>query len=216
MDEGFGQLLLFLFFLAAAVFDAIGRGRTRRRRMEEMEREEEALEVDALSAESPGPMEGARGEEEAESPRRTAEVLIPDDLWAILTGGAPRPGTPPPPAEDIPAEEPSVPAGVREEEPVAEWGETTWGSSEEEFPWRPLAVEPRPMPVLPPPPLPPAPARGFSPERRSSGEGVGSDYARRLRSGNVSDLRAAIVLREVLGPPVALRRPGEMGWEDRG
>jgi hypothetical protein len=95
MGEGFGQLVFILILLAAAAFDAMGRNKKKRQRMEEMEREE-AGEGGVATAERPRPSDRySRAPDAPEQPREvsgereTADTMIPDDFWAILTGQMP-------------------------------------------------------------------------------------------------------------------------------
>jgi hypothetical protein len=217
MNDGLGQLLLFLFFMAAAVFDAVGRGRARRRRMEEMERAEESAGEEEREGSEPAYASSERvaDEAEVETPLRKAEVLIPDDLWAILTGGAPRPGAPVPTTEEAPALEAGLEDEVEgSEERLAQgWGDSLGAEAVPAPVWQPLFPVPAEAPRVPD--RLPLPEPRIAPVLESPRGDRGSDYAQWLRSGNVRDLRAGVVLREVLGPPVALRPPGEVGWEDR-
>jgi hypothetical protein len=94
MGEGFGQFVFILILLAAAAFDAMGRNKAKKRRMEEMEREEG--EGGTATAERPRPSDrysrapDAQSQgQEAAGERQTADAMIPDDFWAILTGQAP-------------------------------------------------------------------------------------------------------------------------------
>jgi len=92
--EGLGQLVFILILLAAAAFDAMARGQKKKRRMEEMEREE--AEGGTATAERPRSSErysrapeSRSQEREASGERETADAMIPEDFWAILTGQAP-------------------------------------------------------------------------------------------------------------------------------
>jgi hypothetical protein len=95
MGEGFGQFVFLLIILGAAAFDALGRNKKKRQRMEEMEREE-AEEGGVATAERPRPSDRySRAPDAPEQPREvsgereTADSMIPDDFWAILTGQTP-------------------------------------------------------------------------------------------------------------------------------
>jgi hypothetical protein len=105
--EGLGQLVFILILVAAAAIDAMARRGKKQRRMEEMEREEERATTGTRDRpdrqEAPrerGRQEGARAEQE----RETADAMIPEDFWAILTGEAPAEA---PPGEGRRQEEPS-------------------------------------------------------------------------------------------------------------
>lgn len=73
MGEELFTLLFVLFIILASVLDAVGRSRKKKRRMEELEREDSSGE---------GKLEPARR-------REPAETMVPEDLWAILTGQEP-------------------------------------------------------------------------------------------------------------------------------
>jgi hypothetical protein len=149
--DGLFELLFIAVFILAAIFDAVARSRGKRRRMEEMEAEEEAAHGMGLpsgdtatpqgSRESSREAARARREERREARRReweqrreeaearrdaaeaerrgrdvgrevgsaagsgagaeagagereTADAMVPDDLWAILTGQPRAPRTP--------------------------------------------------------------------------------------------------------------------------
>lgn len=111
MGEGFGQFVFLLIILAAAAMDALGRNKKKRQRMDEMEREE-AEEAGTATAERPRPSDrysrapDAPGrEQEASGERETADAMIPDDFWAILTGQMPVEEEPPSPESSRQTEE---------------------------------------------------------------------------------------------------------------
>lgn len=123
--EGLGQLVFILIIIIAAMLDAIGRSRKRQRRMEEMEREEGEAEAAGEgwldTGEAP-----TRAEQEE---RETADAMVPDDLWAILTGQAPAEAPPERQPREEPPRRPHIPAPVpgdryvtrdEEEEPAEE------------------------------------------------------------------------------------------------
>jgi hypothetical protein len=119
MEDGLFQLLFILFFIMAAIFDAVARSRAKRRRMEEMEgaegeedvsagadaearsrrraeREREHRERIQARRKAPDGTGGevvTRGETggggvqgEGVPERETADSMVPEDFWAILTG----------------------------------------------------------------------------------------------------------------------------------
>lgn len=96
MEEGLFTLLFILFMVAAAVMDAVTRKRKRQQRMEEMEAEEPEDRWDGARTGGPrgsppagvGDREGTGHTRDGE--RETADSMIPDDFWAILTGEDPR------------------------------------------------------------------------------------------------------------------------------
>ncbi len=247
MDDGVFQLLFFALLILATVFDGVSRRRKRRRRAEEMEREEEAGGDDGLGSgpSSPGPARSLPGSapdrtEAPSSERETADSMVPDDLWAILTGEERRDaGRGPPETVTVPDEVVSV-------EPSP--GSVEWG---ERFPEAPGGLEPIPPPVATTPssagrppvgtPVPaaagttsasparllrrapsPAPAhrpagmaggRQALPAMREDAATPRSVYVELLRSGGRGSLRQAIVFAEVFGTPAALRPPR---WEGDG
>ncbi len=138
MDDGIFSLLFFGVLILASVFDAMTRGRRRRRRMEEMEREEDVEE---------------RVEPVGTAERETADSMVPSDLWAILTGEQPVPGSE---SAQTPASGPSAePDQQREAERVLPQSEVILEpSSDVEPEWVPESGEaskPEPVPELSPP-----------------------------------------------------------------
>ena len=134
MDDGIFQLLFFGVLILASVFDAMTRGRRRRRRMEKMEREEEVEE---------------RVEPVGTAERETADSMVPSDLWAILTGEQPAPGSESP---QTPAPGPSAePDPQREAERVPQSDVILEPPSHVEPEWLPEfgeASKPEPVPEL--------------------------------------------------------------------
>ena len=256
MDGGTLQLLFLGLLILASVFDAVGRRRKRRRRMEEMEREEAAGDGEGSGTSARWPADPGSVPEEAGTPsprerhapagaraggRETADSMVPDDLWAILTGeersGEGRGGGPSTPGQ-IPEEDasggpdfgtretperlPPMPESGRDPEPS--WGDQPYAPGEAPPDWQPA---PPPVVVRPDPPRmpPPAPAplpsrrrtppasvpRAFPLPRGDHVQGAGPMYVNLLREGGRGSLRQAIVLTEVFGTPVALRSPGREG-----
>ena len=257
MEDGIFQLLFLGLLILASVFDAVGRRRKRRRRMEEMEREEKAGDGEGAGAGTSARWPGDPGSvpEEASTPspreapapagartggRETADSMVPDDLWAILTGeeragegqggGVSAPGQIPEEetsgrtdfgTRNTPERRPPRPESGRDPEPS--WGDQPSAPAEDPPDWQPV---PPPVVVLPDPPrMPPRapaplPSRGRSPAGvpgafpRPRGDRVtvaGPMYVNLLREGGSGSLRQAIVLTEVFGKPVALRSPGREG-----
>ena len=134
-----------------------------------------------------------------------AGSVIPDDLWELLTGERRRP--PPQPGEEPTYEKPQVES--YDEDAIAAAG-TTYGDE-----WEP---EPPPeLVVTRPLPTPAERLAALSPEKQGSGRSRGKVSApielelvarRRARLpielGNADELRRAVVLREILGPPRGL------------
>ncbi|MEX1257102.1 MAG: hypothetical protein WEG36_05735 [Gemmatimonadota bacterium] len=222
------ELLFVLFFLLASVLDAVGRSKKKKRRIEEMDRDERAeadqpmataegrrTGVPGRQAEAPRGTAGPRSER-AESSRETAETMIPDQLWEILTG------TPAPSRGRTPPVESPVEASLETESLEKETLEEKWSEPV------PFEDEPRklpsrfglPSPTRPRPRFSESLARGLPEEGGrliASGttfipSAVGgprrvSPYTKLLVSAHPGDLRSAIVLAEILGPPVAFRDP---------
>ncbi len=176
MQDGLFQLFFILIIVLASIFDAVSRNRKKRERMEEMEREEAEGEVRAergdeapvATAERPrdGVLQGDRGGNGRDTGRgqdpsreeETADAMVPDDLWAILTGER-RPPKPAPPSRES-EEEPlepvrtgSSPASARR--PSHEPAPSAGSSSGPRSPWgrRPPSPAPPRTPVPLPPPV---------------------------------------------------------------
>jgi hypothetical protein len=139
--DGLFQLLIIVFFVAASIFDAVSRNRKKQEQKERMEAEEEAeagggqarpsRPRPARSEGAPGPQrrpeQGREGRRKAPTGRpaeaggtapqrrserrETAETMLPDDFWAILTG-QPRPDRTPQ-AEPSPGEGRGQASGAR-------------------------------------------------------------------------------------------------------
>lgn len=216
MDSGLFQLVFIGLIVLASVFDATTRKRRRQQRMEQSERAEEKTKY---------------GGERAEA-GRTADSMIPADLWEVLTGEkrtperAPEPEpepapTPeaepawrvepgsyepyvPPPYVELPAEETPEAPPVPEVTAVPEAVVVPEAAAD---PW--FEARPRSVPSSVPPRSGETLAAGSVPGRPTSGpkgRTAAAAYAALLRSGGQGSLRTAIVMSEVLGAPVALRR----------
>lgn len=271
MDELF-TLVFILLIVLASVFDAVARNKRKRQQKERMEAEEaEEAETDfrpdPRMRREPGGVrqEGGVATEE----RETADTMVPDDLWKILTGQLPEesPGQPAPP-RPVPREEPREQPEQEVPGPRYEWEKSRrqpetpmpapqdrMGTSRaepqeraEEFvhPERrserwmagidregrrvrsEIEEEEARIYELPPEPwdqfedIAAAEIRegeGIGDEisdegddlrsrRRRARRGRGARYTRLLETGEIDDLRAGLVLKEVLGPPAAFNEPG--------
>lgn len=250
--DGLFELVFILIIVIASIADAMGRKRKKRRRMEEMEREDAGSTGSRREADyehrspdqSPSDRTagGVSGHETEE--RETADQMVPEDFWAILTGEAPP--------------EKKESQGSRSEEIGAKGagGEDDSRGLPEQFPER--RQDPDPVPERRPDPTPPRtphipvpvpqdryseteevttrddrsisetapPEVGYTPRRtppplegrrqpgaihhsRGRRSSPASTYTDLLKAGKTDDLRKAIVLREVLGPPAALRSPDD-------
>ncbi len=252
MDGGVAQLLFILFIIVAALLDFIGRNQEKRRKMEEMEKED-AQEEGALEGEgAPSSTRRDRGEmatKEAgpsEGERETADSMVPSDLWEEILGGIA--GTPTEKKDEAPPREPER---EREEFQRAEFeweAERSRPGTESE----PVAAERSPsvQRAEPEQERKPRSARRTESEREATplarlsekelmdrakkeerslrlgraerkkkarpsprGEAP-DDWAELFSPGDPSALRRAVVYREVLGKPLALR--GQGGWEEEG
>jgi len=281
--EGLFQILILVFFVVASIFDAVGRNRKKQEQKDRMEQEEAAEEgvpgvrpgtrrprPTARERESgareevrvrPRPSEGPRKAPTGETePRTTADQMIPEDFWAVLTGQAPvereevrvEPEREREPAE-VPAYTPTPWAGLdrKADTEGSEESETRRSSrwmeglgqeddrralesaqrADRQVPVTAVAV---PVPRRPDPMDEPWGelediSRGEIGDGRGAvqgavdlgGEGgsrrygaTESPYVRLVASGRQEDLKAAIVLREVLGAPVGSRPASEApgGW----
>jgi hypothetical protein len=253
MDDGFVQLLFVLILMFASLLDVVARGKRKRRGPTgELPREDvPPPEVRRprrrpRGARAPGAPPGAPsptsmpGAEGPRDRRETADTMVPEDLWAILTGQAPPTREPRPREPEGEAWSVEEDGWTAEGVPYPREGESTEAEA-----WRPevtveeLPPAEAPAEVLPederrrpsaPPPwvlVPPevrpgtVPGRAAAPTpRRPIAPAIGPSaplaahparrspaarYADLLRTGGVDSLRTAVVLREVLDPPVALR-----------
>jgi hypothetical protein len=112
VEEGLFTLIFIVLLVLMSVMDALGRRRQRGRKMEEMEREEGAAAPPEArprpgASTAPSPPQGDREGPAAPTPapRETAEQMVPEDFWTILTGQAP------------PESGPAAPQAPREEAP---------------------------------------------------------------------------------------------------
>ena len=238
MDNGFFQLLFFAFLILASIFDGVSRRRKRRRRVEEMEREEAGGGEDGPGSGPSSFPEPARSLPDSvpartgapSSERETADSMVPDDLWTVLTGEArPNAGGDPPESPPVPDEVVSVepspgsvvwgerfPEATDELEPTSPPVATTPGSSPPVWTPAPPPATTSASPARPPRPAP-APAPSRPPARMMGGAlpAMRGDaiYVELLRAGGRDSIRQAIVFAEVFGTPAALRPPR---WEGGG
>lgn len=273
MGEELFTLLFILIIIVASVLDAAGRRRAKKRRMEEMEREEaeEAAGSGRAQERAEGPRIGRPPEPSTAEPtsvppegeRETAEAMVPEDLWAILTGQQPsrpqqeRPspretGASAEPSREAPPREPHIPMptpqdrmstrtleggeatpNVEEERPTrrgARWMEGKRGRGESER-WAAatarVEVESREAMEEPWDEMEDIAAGDLTAAEgelqveetegrpRSAGRrgvrGRGR-YTGLLQSGDIEDLRKAVVLREILDRPVAFRERVGPDW----
>lgn len=208
------ELLFFILLVLASVLDASGRRKKRQRRMEEMEAEEAQDEgavgtLERAPKETPRPEPpGADRTSTAPSRRDTADSMIPEELWSILTGQAP---------PDRPERPEPTPESTAEPTPTYE----AWGGEEVDDLHRPER-EPAPSPLRSAPaPITSGPIATNSLTETGSGSvadrrqnprsGAASRYAALLKGGGRDSLRTAVVLKEILDSPPGLRAPGEIG-----
>jgi hypothetical protein len=277
MDEGFVQLLFVLILMFASLLDVIGRGKRKRRgQTGELPQEDEtppevtrprrrpqerrapgAPSAPPRGAPTPTPTPTQSTQPPA-GPRETADTMVPEDLWAILTGEAPptrvpRPrepeaepwsdeedhwtgeGVPYPREGESTEAETWRPEVTAEELPPTEAPPEVLPEDERRRPTAPRSTAPRPTaprPWIPTeirptggwarvPTLTTAGAHRAAPSAplavQASERSPASRYADLLRTGTAAGrldaLRTAIVLREVLDQPLALRpsRSGGLG-----
>ena len=279
MDDGFVQLIFVLILMFASLLDVVGRGKRRRRGPTGEPSEDEpppevrrpqrrpqerqvprAPRTDPTGAQTSTPPQGtetAAGRRETAEKRETADTLVPDDLWAILTGETPPTRVPRPREPEAEPWSDEEDRWTGEGVPYPREGETTEAETwrpevtPEELPTAEAPVEvlpederrrstaPRPTAPRPSAPRPwvpteirpaggwarvPAPTPAVAQRTATSaplavqagGRSPASRYADLLRTGSAAGrldaLRTAIVLREVLDRPLALRssRTGEL------
>ncbi len=89
MEEGLLTLIFIVFMVVASILDAVGRRRKKQRRMEEMEgADDQGVEASPGMEGRPTASTGTDTESwrtESDS-RETAETMVPEDFWAVLTG----------------------------------------------------------------------------------------------------------------------------------
>ncbi|MEX2527225.1 MAG: hypothetical protein WEA09_06255 [Gemmatimonadota bacterium] len=90
MEDGLLQLLFFAFIIVASMVDAATRNKKKKERMEQMEREEASEAGGEGGVAAPPRRTPDRRPQGAEaSGEDTADSMLPDDLWSILTGQDP-------------------------------------------------------------------------------------------------------------------------------
>jgi hypothetical protein len=285
--DGLFQILILVFFVVASIFDAVARNRKKQEQKDRMDQEEAAEQgapavrpgtrrppSTARERESggreqvrgrPQPSEGPRKAPVGEAePRTTADQMIPEDFWAVLTGQAPVE------REEVRVEREPHREPTREPAEVAAYTPKPWAgmdrtadTEESEEPetrrssrWMeglgkeedrralesaqradrqvPVTAVAAPVPRRPDPMDEPWGemediSRGEIGDGRGAVQGAvdlmgdagsrrygatESPYVRLVASGRQEDLKAAIVLREVLGAPVGSRpaSEGPGGW----
>ena len=202
MDSGLIQILVIAFFIIISMMD----GAARKKRKEAQRRGEV------------GPGEGALdvGEHRSMKTERTSEGMVPDELWeeiAALARGGPPPATDRAPYEadrapsglerspsgfegSLSAYERPVPARVPEPEETSLRPEHQHVEDHDHVEW---ASEEEPAEAVGEPDPDEDPGRA-SPEPQK-----GRSVRRTLMHGDRESIRQAVILAEVLGPPVSLR-----------
>jgi hypothetical protein len=261
MDDGFVQFLFVVILIFASLLDAVSRGKRKRRGPTgELPPEEEGATRPPVRTPRPTrapttrrpagtrragdaptrPTEAQGGGGPAD--RETADTLVPDELWAVLTGEAPPTRVPRPRAPEAepwsdeedrwtgegvpyPREGESTEAETWRPESTTEELPTTEAPAEvlpederrrpsAPLPWVLVPTEMRPRVHAPATAAAPSPAPAAAARRvvsaplavHATRRSPAARYADLLRTGGVDSLRMAVVLREVLDPPVALRR----------
>jgi hypothetical protein len=267
MGEELFTLMFILIIIAASVLDAAGRRKAKKRRMEEMEREEaeEASGTRRPQERTEGPRVRRSPEPSAaestsassgEGERETAETMVPEDLWAILTGQQPsqsqREKAPAESSPQEPPREPHIPMPApqdrmstgtlegtgsapasEEERPTRRsarwmegkkgrgeserWGATTARMEAEsreamEEPWDELEDIAAGDITAAEGEVQAEEVGGRLQPARRRGVGGRGRYTQLLQSGDIEDLRKAVVLREILDRPVAFRERVGPDW----
>jgi hypothetical protein len=123
MEDGLFTLIFIALFIVMSVLDAVGRRRKRQRQMEDLEEAGGGAEAEEVGTAVEDHRTWGSGAAEAESPwqagpetpsgaegeRETADQMVPEDFWAILTGQAP--ADRPEPTESQSRGEPGAAAG---------------------------------------------------------------------------------------------------------
>jgi len=228
MEDGF----IILVFIAIAVIQGIGQKRRQdaKKRQKPMgvpprPPQRASTRPSQGASTPPGPETQARPTPSGTAKPGGSEGLIPSDVWqeilGLARGTAQVPGTRTAPPESVegPEERP------RSLEASHGAGEPTPESTSPEPPIRDRQIRPRtpeeirrPSETAPKekevvPVSPPLPAAASAvpavkpPDPAASGSGEGGREARAqlFGEGSVEELRKAIILKEVLGPPLALR-----------
>ncbi len=203
MDEGLIQILVIAFFIIIAMMD----GAARKKRQEAQRRGTVGRGEGALDV----------GEHRSMKTERMSEAMVPDELWeeiAALARGGPSSASRPLPPTRVPGAErrpaygdpaphgtPSgferpVPARVPEPEETSLRPEHQHVEDHDHVEW---ASEEEPAEAVGEPDPDEDPGRA-SPEPQK-----GRSVRRTLMHGDRESIRQAVILAEVLGPPVSLR-----------
>lgn len=206
MDAGF--LLIILIFVIISILEGI----SKKRRQQTQQRQEEYPEPDAPGESAPDyePEWQSEADEPREETAQTAEDMIPDDLWEILTGEK-RQRTKPPEPEP----EPEYRSERHYEQDVAYAPEPEPVEDETEVYIPPDPKAPGAEPIAQPEAARRVPWAGEKKRFREHKKPIQvvelEDEQQQqpmgglgLRLGERDQLRRAIVLREVLGPPRGL------------
>ena len=216
MDE---SLFFWLIIIAVAVLQGIGQKKKKAGRPGPRQppgsqgeprtppREQGRVQASArLPTAPPGPGGGPKGE-------RSSESMVPEDVWAEILGlarGEPRRVEPDP---SPPSEEEPVPWALeerpRKEKPAAARARRVDLPVPEERPFPASHGADAPLHQTKPNEYGARLAVSQAPDaeaERGKGRGV---RGRVFGAGSVEELRKAVILREVLGPPLSLREEGE-------
>lgn len=161
------------------------------------------------------PQRGSGAPPRTKGPERTSEGLIPGDIWEEILGLARGEAAPPTAPGERPPSSPPPPPAREEAEP--RWPAKPRGEGPARRPapqraegrtrWTPVSVAaepsvpPRALEEMVPRRVRPAPVPSEQPDSRP-GKSVRAGL---FGDGSARDLQKAVVLKEVLGPPVALR-----------
>lgn len=229
------DILLLLFFIILPLIGAGGKKRGRNK--PESGQSDDSSRRPPGRDRVPGRATGPDARADTESGREvSAADMVPDDLWAVLTGESPGKRQPDPRStQDPDTLEPAAeqsdkgtfgsadwsgvedpPAGRTEPRGVEDAPGASAADVEDESEWGPALPDPQETEVvsLEQRPLPPEVKRKLAlagapappgPAYRRSGRTRRSAAMKRLGLGNRSELRKAVVLREVLGPPKGLQ-----------
>jgi hypothetical protein len=223
--EGVFQLLVIAVFLLVSLLDLAARKKKREALEDEQPAAVEGGEAEAKPRTPPSPRPRpvpVSSPEPAPAQMEDVQDLSLRDVWEIITGRKALPTPEGAPSPGARAERPAAPETRRSARWMEGLEEETSGEPE-----RPTLAGTRVRPVLEPPPGSSSMeepwgelediTRGEIGDGRGAVQGalelegavrVGasrSPYVRLLTSGKREDLRAAVVLQEVLGPPVGSR-----------
>lgn len=220
MDDGLIQILVIAFFVIISMMDGVAR----KKRQQQQGEADPSLERPDADPDS-GRLFGAE-------PETTSEGLVPQELWeeiAALARGEPSPSTRRVPSTSGPEMDRESRSSEREEETwldprhqhVESHDHVEW-APDDELPYQTGSaqdLEPgRSLTIATPGVEARAPERAYAeravfvPEAHSSDEPVATPRAegkgagvRRILMGSRESIRQAVILSEVLAPPLALR-----------